>query len=198
MLTVVRSDVDAIVATDVTAGDLATFEGDGYRYDLLEGDLIRMSPAGFRDGRLAAEIARRLGNFLAQHPHLGVVVGAETGFRLNRDPDTVLAPDAAVVRTDRLPASQLQVGFLELAPDLAVEIVSPTDRWTTVSGKVDAYLAAGVGMVWVVEPGPRGVRVYSAECAEQRLRADRGDVLRAEAILPGFVLALSELFEATR
>src|SRR6266851_4026194 len=152
MLTVVRSDVDAIVATDVTAGDLASLEGDGYRYDLLKGDLIRVSPAGFRHGRLAAEIARRLGNFLVQHPHLGVVVGAETGFRLSRNPDTVLGPDAAVVRSERLPRPEAQVGFLELAPDLAVEIVSPTDRRTTVSGKVDAYLAAGVRLVWVMEP----------------------------------------------
>jgi len=198
MLSVVRSDVDAIVATQVKAGDLASLEGDGYRYDLLEGDLIRVSPAGFRHGRLAAEIARRLGNFLAQHPHLGVVVGAETGFRLTRDPDTVLGPDAAVVRTDRLPRPEAQVGFLELAPDLAVEIVSPTDRWTTVSGKVDAYLAAGVRLVWVIEPGPRAVRMYSAEGTEQRLRADRGDVLRAEAVLPGFSLALAELFDLTQ
>src|ERR1700716_4109428 len=131
MLAVVRSDVDAIVATQVTADDLASLEGDGYRYDLLNGDLIRVSPAGFRHGRLAAEIARRLGNFLVQHPHLGVVVGAETGFRLSRNPDTVLGPDAAVVQADRLPPPDAQVGFLELAPDLAVEIVSPTARWTT-------------------------------------------------------------------
>jgi Uma2 family endonuclease len=198
MLTVVQSHVDAIVATHVTVEDLASLEGDGYRYDLLEGDLIRVSPAGFRHGRLAAEIARRLGNFLAEHPHVGVVVGAETGFRLRRDPDTVLGPDAAVVRTDRLPAAQLQAGYLELAPDLAVEIVSPTDRWATVSGKVDAYLAAGVRVVWVVEPGPRAVRVYSSDSPEQRLHADRGEVLRLETILPGFALPLSELFEATR
>jgi Uma2 family endonuclease len=198
MLTVVRSDVDAIVATDVTADDLASLEGDGYRYDLLKGDLIRVSPAGFRHGRLAAEIARRLGNFLVQHPHLGAVVGAETGFRLSRNPDTVLGPDAAVVRSERLPPPEAQVGFLELAPDLAVEIVSPTDRWTTVSGKVDAYLAAGVRLVWVIEPGPRAVRVYSAEGAEQRLRADRGDVLRAEAVMPGLALPLAELFDLTQ
>jgi Uma2 family endonuclease len=195
MLTIVRSDVDAIVATQVMAGDLASLEGDGYRYDLLEGNLIRVSPAGFRHGRLAAEIARRLGNFLAEHPQLGVVVGAETGFRLSRDPDTVLGPDAAVVRTDRLPQPDAQIGFLELAPDLAVEIVSPTDRWTTVSGKVDAYLAAGVVLVWVVEPGPRAVRVYSAKGPEQRLQADRGDLLRAEAVMPGFSLPLAELFD---
>jgi len=195
MLSVVRADVDAVVAMHVTVEDLASLEGDGYRYDLLEGNLIRVSPAGFRHGRLAAEIARRLGNFLTQHPHLGVVVGAETGFRLSRNPDTVLGPDAAVVSRGRLPAAEAQMGFLELAPDLAVEIVSPTDRWTTVSGKVDAYLAAGVRVVWVIEPGPRAVRVYSAEGAEQRLQADRGDMLRAEAVLPGFSLALAELFE---
>ena len=96
MLTIVRADVDALVATHVTSEDLANLEGDGYRYDLLSGDLIRVSPAGFRHGRLAAEIARRLGNFLADHPTFGVVVGAETGFRLSRDPDTVLGPDAAI------------------------------------------------------------------------------------------------------
>src|SRR5260370_770858 len=177
MLTVVRPDVDAIVATHVMAGDLANLEGDGYRYDLLEGDLIRVSPAGFRHGRLAAEIARRLGNFLAQHPHLGVVVGAETGFRLTRDPDTVLGPDAAVVRTDRLPRPEAQVGFLELAPDLAVEIVSPTDRWTTVSGKVDAYLAAGVRLVWGFQPGPRGARMYPPEATAHRPHADHTALL---------------------
>jgi Uma2 family endonuclease len=194
MLSVVRSDVDTVVATHVTADDLASLEGDGYRYDLVNGDLIRVSPAGFRHGRLAAELARRLGNFVAERPQLGVVVGAETGFRLSRNPDTVLSPDAAFVRSDRLPPANAQSGFLELAPDLAVEIVSPTDRWTTVTAKVDAYLAAGVRAVWVVEPGPRAVRVYSAEGAEQRLRADRDDVLQAEAILPGFRLPLVELF----
>ena len=187
--------MDAIVATHVTADDLASLKGDGYRYDLLKGDLIRVSPAGLRHSRLAAEIARRLGNFLLERLHLGVVVGAETGFRLSQDPDTVLGPDAAVVRSARLPGPEAQVGFLELAPDLAVEIVSPTDRWTTVNSKVDAYLSAGVRLVWVVEPGPRAVRVYSAEGPEQGLRADRGDVLQAESVLPGFALPLAELFD---
>jgi Uma2 family endonuclease len=196
MLTIVRSDVDAVVATQVTAEDLASLESDGYRYDLLAGDLIRVSPAGFRHGRLAAEVARRLGNFLAEHPELGVVVGAETGFRLGRNPDTVLGPDAAVVRRDQLPPSQAQLGFLELAPDLVVEIVSPTDRWTTVSGKVDAYLAAGVHVVWVFEPAARAVRVYTGAGPEARLRAEAGDVLRTESVLPGFEILLTELFTA--
>src|SRR5712691_3148600 len=122
MLTIVHADVDAVVATHVTAEDLANLEGDGYRYDLLSGDLIRVSPAGFRHGRLAAEIARRLGNFLVDHPTFGVVVGAETGFRLSRNPDTVLGPDAAVVIGGRLPAAEAQMGFLELAPALAAKM----------------------------------------------------------------------------
>ncbi len=197
MLTVVRPDVDAIVATHVSADELFALEDDGYRYDLLAGNLIRVSPAGFRHGRLAAEIAYRLRAFVGDHPDLGGVVGAETGFRLGRNPDTVLGPDAAVVRPERLPARDVQSGYLELSPDLVVEIVSPSDRWTTVSDKVDSYLAAGVTLVWVVEPSARAVRIYTSEGAERRLRADHDDVLRAEPVLPGFALPLTELFAAT-
>ena len=196
MLSVVRPDLDAVVATQVTADELVALENDGYRYDLVAGDLIRMSPAGFRHGRLAAEIMYRLRSFVGDHPELGVVVGAETGFRLARNPDTVLGPDAALVRPERLPSPELQSGYLELAPDLVVEVVSPNDRWTTVSDKVDSYLAAGVTLVWVVEPKARAVRVYTSEGAEQRLRADDNEVLRAEPVLPGFELSLSELFSA--
>ena len=195
MLSVVRSDVDAVVATQVSADELASLEGDGYRYDLLNGDLIRVSPAGFEHGRLAARIGARLVVFLDSHPELGVAVGAETGFRVARDPDTVLGPDAAVVRRERLPPSADQAGYLNLAPDLAVEIVSPTDRWTTVTGKVDAYLAAGTRLVWVVEPSQRTVRVYAVNRAERRLRADTDSVLEGDDVLPGFWLPLADLFE---
>lgn len=194
MLSVVRSDVDVVVATHVTADEVAALESDGYRYDLLEGNLIRVSPAGFDHGHLAARIAARLVMFLDSHPELGIAVGAETGFRLARDPDTVLGPDAAVVRRDRLPPADQRRGYLELAPDLVVEIVSPSDRWATVSEKVDAYLVAGVALVWVVEPRARAVRVYTPAGAERRLRADDGEVLDAEPVLPGFRLLLTELF----
>src|SRR5438445_7618360 len=148
MLTVVRSDVDAVVATQVTAEELFALEDDGYRYDLLAGNLIRVSPAGFRHGRLAAEIVYRLRGFVGDHPGLGVVVGAETGFRLSRNPDTVLGPDAAVVRPERLPSPEVPSGDLELAPDLVVEIVAPGDRWPTVSDKDDRQLVAVVRLLW--------------------------------------------------
>jgi len=196
VLTIIREDVDAAVATGVTAEDVAALADDGYRYDLIGGQLIRVSPAGFRHGRLAAELARRLGNFLVEHPSLGVVVGAETGFVLARDPDSVLGPDAAFVRRDRLPAEAERDGYLELAPDLAVEVVSPHDRWSYVTDKVETYLAAGVALVWVLDPRRRAVRVYRADGSEQRLRAASGDSLDGEQILPEFRLPLAELFAA--
>ena len=195
MLVVVRADVDTLVATHVTAEELECLEDDGYRYDLLAGELIRVSPGGFDHGRIAARIAARLVTFLDSHPEMGVAVGAETGFRLARDPDTVLGPGAAVVRPERLPPADQRRGYLELAPDLVVEIVSPTDRWTTVSEKVDAYLAAGVTLVWVVEPRARAVRVYTPAGTERRLRAETGDILEAEPVLPGFRLGLLDLFD---
>ncbi len=107
MLTVVRSDVDAVVATQVTADELFALENDGYRYDLLAGNLIRMSPAGFRHGRLAAEFAYRLRAFVGDHPGLGVVVGAETGFRgrgSGRGRVASASPEPAPGRADWLAA----------------------------------------------------------------------------------------------
>jgi Uma2 family endonuclease len=111
MLIVVRDDVDAVVAHCASAEELAALEDDGYRYDLLAGDLIRVSPAGYRHGRLAARIAARLEAYLDNHPGVGEVVGAETGFLLGRDPDTVLGPDAAVVRAERLPPTRRAAGL---------------------------------------------------------------------------------------
>src|SRR5205807_6317650 len=132
--------------------------------------------------------------FLAEHAGLAIVVGAETGFVLTRDPDTVLARDAAVVLTHRLPAADKLDGYVELPPDLAVEIVPPNDRWSTVIGKVEAYLAAGTRLVWVVEPRRRAVRIYTPGGAAVRLQAAANDVLEGEPVLVGFRLALSDLF----
>src|SRR5438874_5926949 len=93
--------------------------------------------------------------------HSGWVFGAETGFRLARDPDVVLGPDVAFVRADRLPPPDQRERFLELAPDLAVEIVSPTDRPGDVRAKVPAYLRHGVQLLWIIiEPRRQQVIVH--------------------------------------
>lgn len=196
MVAVPDLGVDTPIAAGVSADELAGMDSDGYRHDLLEGILIRVSAAGFRHGQLAALIAYHLHAFLRDRPALGVVVGAETGFRLAQDPDTVLGPDAAVVRRDRLPPAAERGRFLDLAPDLVVEIVSPGDRWTTVSDKVEAYLTVGVRLVWVFEPLRRAVRVYTLDGAQRRVRADRGDELEGADVLPGFRLSVAELFAA--
>ena len=142
----------------VTAEELAQLPDDALRYDLLYGRLVTMAPAGGRHGELAMDIGARVWNHVRRH-HTGRVFGAETGFRLARDPDVVLGPDVAFVRADRLPPPDQRERFLELAPDLAVEIVSPTDRPADVRAKVQAYLRHGVQLLWVVAPGRQQVTV---------------------------------------
>lgn len=114
---------------------------DGSAYELVEGELRRMAPAGFQHGDVAARIGARLWQYAHDHD-LGSVVAAETGFLLSRGPDTVRAPDAAFVSRHRLPPEDDHTGFLALAPDLVVEIVSPGDRAGDVAGKVSGWLAA--------------------------------------------------------
>lgn len=120
------------------------------------------------------------------------MVTADTGFVLSRDPDTVLAPDVAFVRADRLPPPGQRHRFAELAPDLAVEVVSP-DRATDVTEKTLRYLDAGVALVWVVYPAQRTVAVHHAG-GEMRLVGDDG-VLDGGGVLPGLALAVRDLLE---
>lgn len=143
----------------VTMEALAALPDDEHRYDLLRGELRRMPPGGFEHGAIVATVTARL-DALVRERRLGRVVGAETGFVLGRDPDTVLAPDAAFVRGERLPPPEQRKGFLELAPDLVVEVVSPSDRASEVTEKALLWLDAGVRLVWVIYPDPRVVAVY--------------------------------------
>lgn len=175
--------------TPLSADALEQMEDDGHRYDLIRGELYQMSPAGAEHGEISAELAGRLSTFLRGRS-LGRAYGAETGFRLADD--TVLAPDAAFVRADRLPPRAERRGFLRLAPDLAVEIVSPSDRARYVNDKVLGYLDAGVQVVWVVEPIGQSVTVYAADRTARVLRV--GETLDGGTVLPGFVLPLVDLF----
>ena len=175
----------------MTAESFAALDEDGYRIDLVRGELVRMAAAGFRHGRFAADLAWHLNNFVKPR-NLGTVVGAETGFVLARDPDTVLAPDAAFVRADRLPPESEQEGFLSLAPDLVIEVVSRTDRAGRINEKVQEYLAAGVLLVWLLRPRRRTVQVYRADGTSITLT--EADTLDGEAVLPGFRLPVADLF----
>ena len=150
-------------ATLVTATELPALSSrlslQGKRAELVRGDLIVMTPAGGRHGQVAHRVGLVIGNHVLDR-NLGRVFAAETGFLLQRAPDTVRAPDVAFVAADRLSTGEIPAGFLEMAPDLAVEVVSPSDSATAVQAKVDDWLRAGTRLVWVVDPATRSVTVH--------------------------------------
>jgi len=175
----------------MTADELWAIGDDGFRYDLIEGELYRMSPASPKHGKFAARVARHMDAFVDERA-IGEVFGAESGFKLARDPDTVLAPDAAYVRADKIPPEDQQDGFWEVIPDLVVEVISPSDTVRYVVDKVAAYLDAGVAVVITLDPKRRSASVHTADGVTRTLR--ESDTLEVPDVLPGFSLPVSEIF----
>ena len=175
----------------MTAEDLWDLKDDGYRYDLIRGELIRMSPAGAPHGELSLRIGASILAHVNEH-QLGKAYGAETGFILARNPDVLLAPDVAFIQNSRLPPKSKRVGFMEVAPDLVVEIVSPSDLFREVHAKVMEYLARGVRLVWVVQPERQEVTVYDPDLSPVVMSMD--EELDGGDVLPGFRLPLEDIF----
>lgn len=126
--------MSSTITRSVTADELLAMPDDGYRYELVKGELIQMSPPGEEHGSVAMRLAARL-YFYVEEYNLGVVYAAETGFKLESDPDTVRAPDVAFLsRARREPAGRVD-GYWSGAPDLAVEVLSPDDRRRKVDEK---------------------------------------------------------------
>jgi Uma2 family endonuclease len=150
--------------------------------------VLELTPPGWEHGSLQARLASHLGRW-AEAGDAGAVVTA-VGFVLARDPDTVRAPDVAFVRQERVPAPRHD-GYFEGAPDLAIEIRSPTDRNRRVADVMQDYLAAGTRLVWVVDPRAETVTEYRRGTAARTL--NKADVLRDEDLLPGWSLAVATL-----
>lgn len=176
----------------VTAEELLHFADDGYRYELVRGEVRRMSPSGARHGVLAARVAELLGAHVRVHG-LGAVMGAETGFVLASHPDTVRAPDAAFVTRERIERTGLTEGFFPGAPDLAVEVISPSDRYTEVEDKALGWLAAGSRMVLVVDPRRRSVTVYRSPADIRVLTG--GEAIDGGDVVEGWHPPLAEVFD---
>ena len=157
--------------------------------ELIEGEVVQMSPTQAEHGMLEALLTATLYTFVARR-QLGWIVSGEVGFYTRRAPDTVRAVDVAFISRIRQP--KRPTTFLTAAPELVVEIVSPSDRWDGIRQKLAEYFAAGVERVWIVEPGPRTVLVFRAVTAFSEL--GEGDTLRGEGVLSGFELPLAELF----
>lgn len=177
--------------TLTTADELLIMPDDGFRYELVKGELRRMPPAGSEHGAIIMNLGISLGQFVKANA-LGVVFSAETGFKIASDPDTVRAPDLAFVRHDRIPESGIPKEFWPGAPDLAAEVISPSDTYTEVEEKVIDWLNAGTRLVLVVNPRTRTVTVYSSHTEVTRLT--ESDLLTGGEIVPGFACRVSELF----
>lgn len=179
----------------MTAEDLLQLPDDGQRHELIEGVVITMSPSSGEHGEIALDIGGPLRQYVKEH-RLGRTYGAETGFLVSRNPDTVLAPDAAFVGEDRASALGRVRGYLPLAPDLAVEVISPSDLYTEVQEKVESWLRYGTRMVIVLNPRHRTVAVHRSPTEVRHLTID--DILDGDDVVPGWRIAVQELFASVR
>lgn len=178
----------------VTADELFRMPSGKFRYELMRGELRPMSRAGSEHGIVTMELAMRLAAFVKQHG-LGVVFGAETGFQLEHSPDTVLAPDIAVIERSRIPASGIPKGYWPGAPSLAVEVVSPSDAERDVNAKAAAWLTHGAREIWIVDPRHRTVAIHCS--AKPTVVLNESDTLEGRSVAPGFACRVGELFPAT-
>ncbi|MFQ5889633.1 MAG: Uma2 family endonuclease [Gemmatimonadota bacterium] len=165
-------------------------EEDAFRVELSRGRLVREPRPGAEHGWLTGRLVLLLGSYAREH-HLGLVV-TETGFILGEHPSTVRGPDAAFIAAGRLPPEGIPIGFWPMAPNLAVEVVSPSDTAAEIQEKVLEYLEAGTELVWVVQASSRSVTVWHPS-REARVFGE-GEVLDAGDVLPGFELEVAEIF----
>lgn len=166
----------------------------GKTCELIEGELRIMAPPGSEHGYLAME----LGGLIREHARkhgLGVCFAAETGFLIQRDPDTVRAPDVSFITQERFKAVGIPQKYFPEAPALAVEVVSPSDRADDVQEKAKSWIEAGCQSVWLVWPGNQTVTVYHSL---EKIRVLTNDETLEDPTLPGFRLSLAELFDYQR
>ncbi len=173
----------------ITAEQVARYPYSERSCELVDGRVVDMSPASWQHGRIAGRVMRVLVPWTNEHG--GDVVSAETGFLLRRDPDTVRAPDVAYLCAGReVRASP----FVDGAPDVAIEVLSPDARTGETARRVRDYLDAGATRVWMIDPDNRTLTVHSPPNLAVVL--GETDVLRDDEALPGFELAIASLFTA--
>src|SRR5688500_15428079 len=176
----------------MTADELLAMPDDGFRYELIKGELIRMPPPGHIHGRVTMRVAGPSYQHVIAN-NLGIVYAAETGFLIHQNPDTVRAPDAAFVQHQRVESTGEVDGYWVGAPDLVVEVVSPTDSVGYVEEKVAEWIEAGSRLVWVISPKLRTVTVYRSLTDVSTLTEK--DTLDGNDVVPGFQITVAEIFE---
>lgn len=174
----------------MTAEELLAMPDDGFRYELVRGELVKMSPAGRVHGKRGNRVNVSLSLYVYEN-NLGETYLADTGFHLETDPDHVLAPDVAFVSREREEATLEADGFFPGPPDLAVEVISPSDRLAEVADKVAEWLAAGTRMVVVVNPRNRTVQAHTSDGVTELTEQD---TLNGGDVVPGWRLPVADIF----
>ena len=165
-------------------------------YELIDGELSMMMTPIFRlHGYVVMKIGAALAAYVEEQK-LGVVFGEQTGFILTRHPDTVRAPDVAFVREERLPPEGLGHEYFPGGPDLAVEVLSESNRASAMQRKVTQYFAAGTRLVWVIDPLSRAAIVHAP--LRTPITLHERDVLDGEDVVPGFRYAIEQMFARIR
>ena len=175
----------------VTAAELLAMPDDGYRYELVRGELRQMALAGVEHGKLSVSVVLALGSYVKAH-NLGKVYAANTGFLIGVNPDHVRAPDVAFIRQERAAAAGKVEGYWPGAPDLAVEVISPNDRYTEVEEKVADWLAAGVQLVVLVNP--RNRTVTCRRPGQSPVILTEADTLEGGDVVPDWQMAVGDIF----
>lgn len=165
---------------------------DWERYELVNGELQEQPTLSFEGSVIAARIAAQLMSFVTEH-NLGLVATSDATFQcFPDDEDKIRRPDVSFTKKGRIPFEQFKRGHCRVAPDIAVEVISPTDIYAMVDSKVEDYLGAGVELVWVINPDTKVINVWPRSGTPKRLHV--GDQLTGEHVLPGFSVAVEDLF----
>ena len=172
-----------------TVEDLEQSPPDG-EWELIDGELVPVSPASLRSATTTQRIGRFIGNYVEDHD-LGLVTSAEGGFVIFPDRQTLLAPDVGFIRKHRVPPEEEHDRFPRLAPDLAVEVLSPSDRMASALGKVSMYLAAGVALVWLVDPVKRTIIVFAGD--DNPVTLGEEETIDGGNVVPGFRIRVADL-----
>jgi Uma2 family endonuclease len=171
-----------------TVEDLLNMPYDGLKRELVNGEIV-VSPAGWKHSEITIKISHILATFLEGHP-VGMLGGPDLGVWLTNG--NLRSPDVTFVRNEKLPKEEDQNKFAEFVPDLAVEVLSPTDRQTFVLEKIREFLENGVPIVWLVDPAAKTVTEYRSLSVIKQYSGD--DVISAESVLPGFSCPISRFF----